>query len=133
QIERLERSKDEAVTEQDFEKAARLRDEAYKLKKRKEEIQSEWRAKQASKEQVGEVDEEVIAETVSKMTGIPLTRLEKAEAERLLQMENELGSVVINQGEAIHAIARSIRRSRSGLKDPRRPMGTFVFLGPSGV
>ena len=133
QIEGLERQKDEAVTEQDFEKAARLRDEAYKLKKRKEEIQTEWRQKQASKEQVGEVDEEVIAETVSKMTGIPLTRLEKAEAERLLQMEVELGSVVINQEEAIHAIARSIRRSRSGLKDPRRPMGSFVFLGPSGV
>ncbi len=67
------------------------------------------------------------------MTGIPLTRLEKAEAERLLQMETELAIMVINQDEAIKAIARSVRRSRSGLKDPRRPMGSFLFLGPSGV
>jgi len=133
QIEELERSKDGAVTEQDFEKAARLRDEAYQLKKKKEEIHNEWRQAQASTEMVGEVDAEIIAETVSKMTGIPLTRLEKAEAERLLQMEDELGRTVIHQEEAIKAIARSIRRSRSGLKDPRRPTGSFVFLGPSGV
>ena len=133
QIEELERSKDGAVTEQDFEKAARLRDEAYQLKKKKEEIHNEWRQQQASTEMVGEVDVEIIAETVSKMTGIPLTRLEKAEAERLLQMEDELGKTVIHQEEAIKAIARSIRRSRSGLKDPRRPTGSFVFLGPSGV
>ncbi len=82
---------------------------------------------------VGSVNAEVIAETVSKMTGIPLTRLEKAEAERLLQMETELGNVVINQNDAIKAIARAVRRSRSGLKDPRRPTGSFIFLGPSGV
>ena len=75
----------------------------------------------------------MIRETVSKMTGVPLTRLEKAEAERLLQMEDELGRSVIHQDDAIKAIARSVRRSRSGLKDPRRPMGSFVFLGPSGV
>ncbi|HIG10981.1 MAG: ATP-dependent Clp protease ATP-binding subunit [bacterium] len=133
QIEELERSKDGAVTEQDFEKAAQLRDQAYQLKKKKEEIQNAWRAEQSSTEIVGEVDSEVIAETVSKMTGIPLTRLENAEAERLLRMEDELGSVVIHQEEAIKAIARSIRRSRSGLKDPRRPTGSFIFLGPSGV
>jgi ATP-dependent Clp protease ATP-binding subunit ClpC len=133
EIEQLDRNKDEAVTAQDFEKAAQIRDQAYQLRKKKEELQKEWRAEQASVEETGEVDAEVIAETVSKMTGIPLTRLEKAEAERLLQMEDELGTVVINQGEAIKAIARSVRRSRSGLKDPRRPMGSFVFLGPSGV
>jgi len=133
EISQLERSKDEAVTDQDFEKAAKLRDEAYQLKKKKEEVQNEWRQEQASTESIGEVDSEIIAETVSKMTGIPLTRLEKAEAERLLKMENELGEVVINQDDAIKAIARSIRRSRSGLKDPRRPTGSFIFLGPSGV
>jgi ATP-dependent Clp protease ATP-binding subunit ClpC len=133
EIEGLERSKDEAVTAQDFEKAAQLRDQAYQLKKKKESIQNEWREEQNSREQVGEVDAEIIAETVSKMTGIPLTRLEKAEAERLLQMEDELGKVVIHQDKAIAAIARSVRRSRSGLKDPSRPMGSFVFLGPSGV
>ena len=133
EIEQLERDKDEAVSAQDFEKAAKLRDQAYQLKKRKEEIQSDWRKEQQDKEQVGEVTDDVIQETVSKMTGIPLTRLEKAEAERLLQMEAELGKVVIHQDDAIKAIARSVRRSRSGLKDPRRPMGSFLFLGPSGV
>jgi ATP-dependent Clp protease ATP-binding subunit ClpC len=133
QIEKLEESKDEAVSAQDFEKAAKLRDQAYQLKKKKEETQNTWRKEQQEKEQVGEVTDEVIQETVSKMTGIPLTRLEKAEAERLLQMETELGGMVINQDDAIKAIARSVRRSRSGLKDPRRPMGSFLFLGPSGV
>ena len=133
QVEDLERAKDEAVTSQDFEKAAQLRDEAYQLKKKKEQMQAAWRSQRESNEQVGEVDAEIICETVSKMTGIPLTRLEKEEAERLLRIEEELSSRVINQDKAIHAIARSIRRSRSGLKDPRRPMGTFIFLGPSGV
>jgi ATP-dependent Clp protease ATP-binding subunit ClpC len=133
QIEQLERNKDEAVASQDFELAAQVRDEAYQLKKKKEEVQDEWRKEQNEKEQVGEVGTDVIQETVSKMTGIPLTRLEKAERERLLQMEKELGGVVIHQEDAIAAIARSVRRSRSGLKDPRRPMGSFLFLGPSGV
>jgi ATP-dependent Clp protease ATP-binding subunit ClpC len=133
EIENLDRSKDEAVTAQDFELAAKLRDEAYQLRKKREELQKEWRAKQNETEEAGEVDTEIIAETVSKMTGIPLTRLEKAEAERLLAMEAELGKVVIHQEEAVKAIARSVRRSRSGLKDPRRPMGSFIFLGPSGV
>ena len=133
EIEQLDTQKDAAVTAQDFEKAAQLRDNAYQLRKKKEEMQKAWRAEQAAVEETGEVDAEIIAETVSKMTGIPLTRLEKAEAERLLQMEDELARVVIHQDEAIKAIARSVRRSRSGLKDPRRPMGSFVFLGPSGV
>ncbi len=133
EIEQLDLDKDEAVASQDFERAAQLRDQAYQLKKKKEQIQDEWREEQQEKESVGEVDIDVIQETVSKMTGIPLTRLEKAEAERLLQMEAELSSIVINQDDAIAAIARSVRRSRSGLKDPRRPMGTFLFLGPSGV
>ena len=133
EISELDKAKDEAVSAQDFEKAAQVRDQAYQLRKKKEEVQKEWRAEQASREETGEVDSEIIAETVSKMTGIPLTRLEKAEAERLLQMEDELATVVIHQDEAIKAIARSVRRSRSGLKDPRRPMGSFIFLGPSGV
>ncbi len=133
EIEQLDLDKDEAVASQDFERAAQLRDQAYQLKKKKEQIQDDWREEQQEKESVGEVDVDVIQETVSKMTGIPLTRLEKAEAERLLQMESELSSIVINQDDAIAAIARSVRRSRSGLKDPRRPMGTFLFLGPSGV
>jgi len=133
QIEALEKEKDEAVSQQDFERAAQVRDNAYQLKKRKEELQTRWRKEQQEKEQVGEVTADVIQETVSKMTGIPLTRLEQGERERLLRMEDELGSSVIHQEEAIKAIARSVRRSRSGLKDPRRPMGSFLFLGPSGV
>ena len=133
EIDQLDREKDKAVSAQDFEEAAHLRDQAYQLRKKKEEILKNWRAEQASKEEAGEVDSEIIAETVSKMTGIPLTRLEKAEAERLLAMEDELSTVVVHQDEAIKAIARSVRRSRSGLKDPRRPMGSFIFLGPSGV
>ncbi len=133
EIEKLERAKDEAVSSQDFEKAAQLRDKAYQLKKKREESQNRWRAEHGEREQVGIVNDDIIAETVSKMTGIPLTRLEKAEAERLLQMEAELSTSVINQNDAIAAIARCVRRSRSGLKDPRRPTGSFVFLGPSGV
>jgi len=131
QIEELNKEKEAAVAEQDFERAANLRDQADKLKKKKEEIKKEWREK--SSESGGLVDEEVVAETVSKMTGIPLTRLEKAESERLLAMEKELQKTVISQEEPIHSISRAVRRSRSGLKDPRRPVGSFIFLGPTGV
>ena len=133
EIEELERAKEDAVKNQSFEEAASLRDKAYKLRKKREEIQKNWHSEQAAKESLGVVDTEVIAETVSRMTGIPLTRLEEAEAERLLKMEEELSAIVINQDEAIKAIARAVRRSRSGLKDPQRPMGSFIFLGPSGV
>ena len=133
EIDELDIKKEKAVSDQEFEAAAEFRDKAYQLRKKREEIQREWRAKQAEHETVGIVDTEIIAETVSKMTGIPLTRLEKAEAERLLQMEDELSKVVIHQDDAIQAISRSVRRSRSGLKDPRRPTGSFIFLGPSGV
>src|SRR6188472_3894018 len=131
QIERLNQDKEEAVANQDFERAAALRDQADKLKKRKETINREWREK--AKEIDGVVDEEVIAEVISKMTGVPLTRLEKEEASRLLELENELHKRVVSQDEAIKAISKTIRRARSGLKDPHRPMGSFLFLGPSGV
>jgi len=94
-------------------------------------MQKAWREK--SKEVDGVVDEEVVAEVVSKMTGVPLTRLEKEEAQRLLELENELHKRVVSQDEAIRAISKTIRRARSGLKDPHRPMGAFLFLGPSGV
>ncbi|MFO7632427.1 MAG: NDP-hexose 4-ketoreductase, partial [Caldilinea sp.] len=78
-------------------------------------------------------DAEVVAEVVSKMTGVPLTRLEKEEAEKLLELEAELHKTVVSQDEAITALAKAVRRSRSGLKDPNRPMGSFIFIGPSGV
>ena len=130
-IKKLEKEKEEAVAGQDFERAASLRDKADKLKKKREEIKREWR--EATRESGGVVDENMIAETVSKMTGVPLTRLEKGEAERLLQMEQELHKMVVAQDEAIATIAKAVRRSRSGLKDPLRPMGSFLVLGPTGV
>ncbi|MDB5297439.1 MAG: clpC, partial [Phycisphaerales bacterium] len=130
-IERLSIQKDEAVKNAEYEEAARLRDSAEALRAEKEEMQKKWRDR--SKEVDGVVDEEVIAEVVSKMTGVPLTRLEKEEAQRLLELENELHKKVISQDEAIKAISKTIRRARSGLKDPNRPMGSFLFLGPSGV
>jgi ATP-dependent Clp protease ATP-binding subunit ClpC len=131
QIERLSIQKDEAVKNAEYEEAAKLRDQAEALRAKKEDMQRQWREK--AKEVDGVVDEEVIAEVVSKMTGVPLTRLEKEEAQRLLELENELHKRVVSQDEAIKAIAKTIRRARSGLKDPHRPMGSFLFLGPSGV
>jgi ATP-dependent Clp protease ATP-binding subunit ClpC len=131
EVETLNRQKEEAVANQDFEQAARLRDQADKLKKKKQNITKEWREK--SRENGGVVDEDVIAEVVSKMTGIPLTRMTTEDSLRLMQMESELHKRVISQDEAIKAIARAVRRSRSGLQDPKRPTGTFVFAGPTGV
>src|SRR5579883_1743130 len=131
QIEQLNQEKEAAVAEQDFEKAAHLRDQADKLKKKKETITREWREK--SKEIDGIVDEEVIAEVVSKMTGVPLKRLESDETARLLKMEEELHKAVVSQHEAINAIAKAVRKSRAGLKDPKRPIGSFIFAGPTGV
>ncbi len=116
QIERLNQDKEEAVANQDFERAASLRDQADKLKKRKETITREWRER--SKEIDGTVDEEVVAEVVSKMTGIPLTRLETEETARLLHMELDIQKKVISQTEAIRRISEAVRRSRAGLKDP---------------
>ncbi len=130
-IERLSIDKDEAVKAADYERAAELRDQSEKMRKKKEEIQANWRSQSQQKD--GVVDEEVIAEVVSKMTGVPLQRLEKEEAQRLLQLENELHKKVISQDSAIKAISKSIRRARAGLKDPKRPMGSFIFVGPSGV
>src|SRR5947208_8022077 len=130
QIERLSIEKDEAVKNADYERAAELRDQAEALRKKKEEMQKSWR--EQAKEVDGVVDEEMVAEVVSKMTGVPLTRLEKKEAQRLLELEAELHKRVVSQDDAIKAVARSIRRARSGLKDPQRPIGTFLFLGPRG-
>jgi ATP-dependent Clp protease ATP-binding subunit ClpC len=131
EIETLSIKKDEAVKGADYELAAELRDQAEKLRKEKEKVQQEWRDRM--NEVGGVVDEEVIAEVVSKMTGVPLTRLEKEESERLLKLEEELHKTVVSQAEAVEAVAKAIRKARSGLKDPNRPMGSFIFIGPSGV
>jgi ATP-dependent Clp protease ATP-binding subunit ClpC len=131
EVETLNKEKEEAVANQDFEKAAALRDQADKLKKKKQNITRDWREK--SREADGVVDEEVIAEVVSKMTGIPLTRMTTEDSMRLMQMEAELHKRVISQEEAIKSISKAVRRSRSGLKDPKRPTGCFIFAGPTGV
>jgi ATP-dependent Clp protease ATP-binding subunit ClpC len=131
EVEKLNKEKEEAVANQDFEKAAALRDQADKLKKKKQTITRDWREK--SREADGVVDEEVIAEVVSKMTGIPLTRMTTEDSMRLMAMEAELHKRVISQHEAIKRISKAVRRSRSGLKDPKRPTGCFVFAGPTGV
>ena len=130
-IEKLQREKDEAVRAADYERAASLRDEAQHLLDEKTRLQQKWY--EENKEATGVVDTETVAEVVSKMTGVPLTRLEKKEAQRLLELETELHKTVVSQDEAIKAVAKAVRRSRSGLKDPNRPMGCFIFLGPSGV
>ncbi len=131
QIERASIEKDEAVKEADYERAAELRDTVETLRRKKEEMQQEWRNK--ANEIDGVVDEEVISEVVSNMTGVPLQRLDTAESERLLSLEAELHKTVVSQDEAISKLAKALRRARSGLKDPRRPMGSFIFIGPSGV
>lgn len=130
-VEKLQHEKDEAVKNADYERAASLRDEAQKLLDQKTKMQKKWYEK--NKESTGIVDSEIIAEVVSKMTGVPLTKLEKKETQRLLELEAELHKRVISQDEAITAVAKAVRRSRSGLKDPNRPMGCFILLGPSGV
>jgi len=131
EIERLNHEKEEAVAASAYERAADLRNKVDALKTRKDARLAEWR--EQGHEVEGIVDEEVVAEVVSRMTGVPLTRLESEETQRLLHMEDELHKRVVSQHEAISAIARSMRRSRSGMKDPRRPMGSFIFLGPTGV
>ncbi len=131
EVERLNKEKEEAVADQDFEKAASLRDSADKLKKKKQQITREWRDK--SREADGVVDEEVIAEVISKMTGIPLTRMTTEDSMRLMEMEQDLHKRVVSQDEAVKSIAKAVRRSRSGLKDPKRPTGCFIFAGPTGV
>jgi ATP-dependent Clp protease ATP-binding subunit ClpC len=131
EIENLEREKKEAVTAQDYERAARFRDRTDSLMREIKEIREAWKEK--SHQVQGVVGVEAVTEVVSSMTGIPLYKLEAKEQERMLKLEDELHRRVISQNDAISAIARAVRRSRAGLKDPRRPMGTFLFLGPTGV
>ena len=131
EIQRLNTAKEESVAEQKFEKAASFRDQADKLRKKKDQLTEEWREK--SRQTDGVVDAEVVAEVVAKMTGIPLTRLSSEDAVRLLQMEGELHKRVISQDQAITQVCKAVRRSRSGLKDPKRPTGVFLFSGPTGV
>ncbi|MBB1484013.1 ATP-dependent Clp protease ATP-binding subunit [Tessaracoccus sp. MC1865] len=125
------REKDSAIDAQDFEKAARLRDEEQKLRAQRAEKEEAW--KQGDSDIPAVVGEEEIAVVLSGSTGIPVFKLTEEESQRLLRMEDEIGKRIIGQSDAVHALSRSIRRTRAGLKDPKRPSGSFIFAGPSGV
>lgn len=130
-IEDIEEKKSSVIEKQDFEEAIALRDEGRRLREELEYRKQAWEKEVADR--MVEVTEEDIAEVVSSMTGIPVVRLAQAESEKLLHMEKELKKRIVGQDEAITAIAKAIRRTRAGLKDPRRPIGSFIFLGPTGV
>jgi ATP-dependent Clp protease ATP-binding subunit ClpC len=132
EIEKVRKDKEEAIEAQEFEKAASLRDKERKLTQKKRELEENWRNSEGAEEQP-EVGEEEIADIVSMWTGIPVFKLTEAESQKLIRMEDELHKRVIGQEEAIVAVSKSIRRARAGIKDPKRPTGSFIFLGPSGV
>ncbi|MDC0251675.1 ATP-dependent Clp protease ATP-binding subunit, partial [bacterium] len=131
EVEDIVAEKESAIKDQDFETAASLRDKEKTKRQEMEEILEEWRA--TSEEKIVTIEEEDIMAVVAKWTGVPLQRMEEKETEKLLKMEDELKSRVIGQDEAVTAISKALRRSRADLKDPRRPIGSFVFLGPTGV
>ena len=130
-IDKLEQEKASAINEQDFERAAKLRDEQKNVQSQLDTAKKEWYESRENRN--GEVTPEVIAEIVSEWTGIPVVQLTKEESERLLNLEKELHERVVGQDEAVSSIAKAIRRGRVGLKDPKRPIGSFIFLGPTGV
>jgi ATP-dependent Clp protease ATP-binding subunit ClpC len=132
EIEKVRKDKEGAIEDQEFEKAASLRDKERKLTQKKRELEENWRAEEGTGEQP-EIGEEEIADIVSMWTGIPVFKLTEAESQKLIRMEDELHKRVIGQEEAIVAVSKSIRRARAGIKDPKRPTGSFIFLGPSGV
>jgi ATP-dependent Clp protease ATP-binding subunit ClpC len=127
----VRRKKEDAIEAQDFETAARYRDEEKRFSAERAEKESEWQEAEGSA--FAEVNEEEIAEVLSSWTGIPVTSLTEEETAKLLRMEDELHKRIVGQQDAIGAVSRSIRRTRAGLKDPKRPAGSFIFLGPSGV
>jgi len=130
-IANVRREKESAIDAQDFEKAAALRDQEKQLQVKRERREKEWKA--GDMDVVAEVTEELIAEVLATATGIPVFKLTEEESQRLLRMEDELHRRIIGQDDAIRGLSRSIRRTRAGLKDPRRPGGSFIFAGPSGV
>jgi ATP-dependent Clp protease ATP-binding subunit ClpC len=131
EIETVRKEKEAAIEAQEFEKAANLRDKERKLSSRKRELAEEWKNDEGR--EVVAIGEEEIADIVSMWTGIPVFKLTEGESQKLLRMEGELHKRVIGQDPAVEAVSRAIRRARAGIKDPRRPTGSFIFLGPSGV
>ncbi|OFI06924.1 negative regulator of genetic competence ClpC/MecB [Clostridium acetireducens DSM 10703] len=130
-MEKITKEKEDAIRVQDFEKAAKLRDKEKELKNKLEDLKSNWKAKKEVTNLV--VDEPQIASVVSKWTNVPVEKLTEKESERLLKLEDILHGRVIGQHEAVKSIAKAVRRARVGLKDPNRPIGSFIFLGPTGV
>ncbi len=130
-LESIKSEKNAAVSGQEFEKAAALRDSEQKLKTELEQLKKEWKEKQGKEESTVNVDD--IAQVVAMWTGIPVSKIAQEETAKLLHLEDELHKRVVGQGEAVEAISRAIRRARAGLKDPKRPIGSFIFLGPTGV
>lgn len=130
-IQEVRREKEAAIDAQDFEKAAGLRDTERKLGEERAEKEKKWRTGEL--EDIAEVGEEQIADVLANWTGIPVFKLTESESSRLLHMEDELHKRIIGQDEAVRAVSRAIRRTRAGLKDPKRPSGSFIFAGPSGV
>ncbi len=131
EIEKVRKDKEASIENQEFEKAASLRDKERKLTQKKRELEEQWRSEEQTEQP--EIGEEEIADIVSMWTGIPVFKLTEAESQRLVRMEEELHKRVIGQDAAIVAVSKSIRRARAGIKDPKRPTGSFIFLGPSGV
>jgi ATP-dependent Clp protease ATP-binding subunit ClpC len=131
EIEKVRKDKEASIENQEFEKAASLRDKERKLTQKKRELEEQWRSEEQTDQP--EIGEDEIADIVSMWTGIPVFKLTEAESQRLVRMEEELHKRVIGQDAAIIAVSKSIRRARAGIKDPKRPTGSFIFLGPSGV
>lgn len=131
EIEETRTAKDEAISHQEYEKAAKLRDKEKQLREQLQQIRAEWEVNKAENEVI--VEDEDIAQIVGKMTGIPVTRLTEGETQKILKMEEALKSHIIGQDEAVKTVCRSVRRSRAGIKDPNRPIGAFLFMGPTGV
>ncbi|HBE79092.1 MAG TPA: ATP-dependent Clp protease ATP-binding subunit ClpC [Firmicutes bacterium] len=131
QVNTIQQEKEAAIKNEEFEKAAELRDKEQKLRQQLDNLRNDWKNKRSMDEPV--VSDDDIASIVASWTGIPVSKLEQAETERLLKMEDILHERVIGQNEAIEAISKAIRRARAGLKDPKRPIGSFIFLGPTGV
>ncbi len=131
ELEDIKKQKDEAINTQNFEKAAELRDKEKELKKQLEEKRKNWNEKKSSNE--GSINEEDIAEIVSSWTGVPVEKMDTVESDKLLHLEDTLHKRVVGQHQAVDSVSRAIRRARVGLKDPKKPIGSFIFLGPTGV
>ncbi|HEY6220937.1 MAG TPA: ATP-dependent Clp protease ATP-binding subunit, partial [Candidatus Eisenbacteria bacterium] len=131
QVEEVAKEKEAAIQQQEFEKAARIRDREKELRAKLRELKKNWT--EIKHETQATVDADLIGTVIARMTGIPIARIEEKESEKLLRMEEEIRKSIVGQDEAVAAVSRAIRRNRAGLRDPRRPIGSFIFLGPTGV